>query len=83
MNYDDIGNFLRMLRERKKLSQETVAAIIGISDRTLRNIENGLTRAELNTIFKLCDLYGISGEEIWFFYNRDVEMQEALNIYDI
>ena len=82
MNYADIGTFLRILREQRKISQETAAAVIGISDRTLRNIESGVTRAEIETLFKLCDLYSISGEELWFFYEQNTDMQEELKLYE-
>lgn len=83
MNYVDIGIFFRMLREEKEISQETAAAVVGISDRTLRNIETGETHADTHTLFKLCDLYGISGYEIWLFYERDEDMTEAMLIYHI
>lgn len=83
MNYVVIGIFMRLLREENGISQETAAAVVGISDRTIRNIETGDTHADTHTLFKLCDLYGVSGYEIWLFYERDEDMTEAMLIYHI
>jgi len=83
MNYDSIGEFLRIIRKERRISQETAAAVVHISTKTLRNIENGKTETDMGTLFRLCDLYGISGSEIWLFYERDADMEYAMQIYHI
>lgn len=83
MNYRDIGQFLKILREEQHISQETAAAVINVSDRTIRNIETGRKASDMVTLFKLCDLYQISGSELWQFYQRDEDMQAAMRIYHL
>lgn len=81
MNYGDIGIFLRIARDELRISQEDAAEVVGISDRTLRNIENGETVTDTETLFRFCDFYGISGIEIWLFYKRDPDMDQAIRDY--
>lgn len=81
MNYVDIGVFLRILRDELHISQEDAAEVIGISDRTIRNIENGVTETDMVTLFKFCDFYGISRYEICLFYDRDPAMDQAIRDY--
>lgn len=72
-----------MYNKRNSLgyTQETVSAIIDISDRTLRNIEYGLVVPDIETIMKLWDLYELSPEELFEFYSRDEVMNELRTIY--
>ena len=81
MNFIDIGIFLKIIRKELHISQESATEIIGISDRTLRNIECGKRPTSIEILFKFCDLYGISGNEIWLFYKRDPVMDNALTYY--
>ena len=83
MDFGDIGMFLRIIREELNISQETAAAVVNVSDRTIRNIETGHTISDPRTLFKLCDLYHISGTELWLFYERDDDMEDAIRAYHI
>jgi DNA-binding XRE family transcriptional regulator len=64
-----------------KYTQEEVAAIINISDRTLRNIEYGTTSTDLETILMLWDLYDLPAEDLFLYYSRDEIMDEMKKLY--
>lgn len=55
-------NKLRDLREDRDLTQEDVAKLIGIDQRTLSNYENGRTNPDSFVIVKLADFYGVSAD---------------------
>lgn len=76
-----LGSFIYERRKVLGYTQETVAAIIDISDRTLRNIEYGLVVPDIETIMKLWDLYELSPEVLFVFYSRDEIMDEMRIIY--
>ena len=76
----ELGTFLKKKRKEKHLTQQNVADIINITERALSNIENGKSEPELDTVLKLCDLYGISGNEIDIFYQRSSDMDYAMEL---
>lgn len=80
---EEIGTFLRLLREERGLSQDEAAEIISVCGKTVHNIELGKTEASLDTIFQLCDLYGVSPVEIGYFYERSAEMDYAMGMHHI
>jgi len=80
---EEIGTFLRLLREERGLSQDEAAEIIGVCGKTVHNIELGKTEASFDTIFQLCDLYGVSPVEIGYFYERSGEMDYSMGIHHI
>lgn len=56
-----IGKNIKTLRQRKKLSQEKLARLTGISLNTLTKIESGFTKSpSIQTIHKISKCLGIS-----------------------
>jgi len=63
-----INESLRVLRNRKGLSQGDMAMLIGVSNRTLLNIETGLTSprlSQIEAIVKAC------GETLTFTFGEE------------
>lgn len=81
VDFVKLGEFLYNKRNSLGYTQETVAAIIDISDRTLRNIEYGLVVPDIETIMKLWDLYELSPDDLFKFYSRDQVMNEMRIMY--
>ncbi len=81
VKFVELGNFLYKRRCVLKYTQEEVAAIINISDRTLRNIEYGITGTDLETILMLWDLYDLPAEDLFLYYSRDEIMDEMKKLY--
>lgn len=55
----EIGKVIRDRRRSRKILQEDVADVAGISSRTLRDIENGIANPELDTLLRICDTLGL------------------------
>jgi len=54
-----IGALLQSRRKARKIAQEQLADIAGISTRTLRDIEKGIANPELETLMKICKVLGM------------------------
>lgn len=54
-----IGKILQSRRKARKIVQEQLADIAGISPRTLRDIEKGIANPELETLMKICGVLGM------------------------
>ena len=76
VDFVKLGDFLYKRRSNLGYTQEIVVSIIGISNRTLRNIEYGKTAPDFETIMMLWDLYSLSPDELFIFYSRDEVMTE-------
>lgn len=59
MNIEEIGTTVRDRRRFLKITQEDLADISGISERTLRDIEKGSANPELESLMKLCEVLGL------------------------
>ena len=70
MNQEHIGNFIAACRKDKKLTQEKLAEQLGVTDRTISNWENGKNMPDLSLFQPLCQILGItindlmSGEKV-------------------
>lgn len=60
MDKKALGNSIRERRKFLKITQEDLADISGISERTLRSIEKGEANPEFNSLLKICDVLGLS-----------------------
>ena len=64
MNQEKIGKFIAENRKAKKLTQSELAEKLGISDRAVSNWENGKNMPDLSLFKPLCDILGISINEL-------------------
>ncbi len=54
-----IGDIIRSRRKARKIAQEQLADVAGVSARTLRDIEKGIANPELETLLKICNVLGM------------------------
>ncbi len=59
MDINQIATTVKNRRKFLKITQEDLADISGISERTLRDIEKGLANPELESLMKLCEVLGL------------------------
>ena len=59
MDIKQIGTTLRERRKLLNVTQEDLADISGVSERTVRDIEKGLANPELESLMKLCEVLGL------------------------
>ena len=57
---------LEAARRNVKLTQKEAAKQLGISNKTLGSWENGVTYPNAIMIDKICDLYGLEYDDIFF-----------------
>lgn len=65
-----IGNKIRSLRTLKELSQENVAAMLGISITAYSKIERGETDVQLSRLSQIAKAFDVSIEEILNFGDK-------------
>ena len=64
MNPIKIGKLLKELRKDKALTQEALAEMLGVSNRSVSRWENGTTMPDFSLLIELSKLYEISIDEI-------------------
>ena len=60
MNQEKIGKFIKILRKEKKLTQNELATKLGVTDKSISNWENGKTMPDLSLFKPLCEILGIT-----------------------
>lgn len=64
MDQIKISQFLKQLRTEKSLTQEKLAEIIGVSNRSVSRWENGNTMPDFDLLIELAKFYDVSIDEI-------------------
>ncbi len=82
MDFIEMGKLLAEQRRKSKYTQEMVAEIVGVTDKTIRNIEYGVTAADIETVLKLWDLYNLPNDDLFVYYARDREMERAIAFFE-
>jgi len=69
-----LNNRLRQLREKHDLTQEDLAARVGVSRQTIISLEKGRYNPSLLLAYKLARVFNLTIEEVFIFKNgRDIE----------
>lgn len=55
----ELGHHLKRARESKRMSQHEVAELLGISQKTLSNLESGKTQPSVVQLAKMGEIYGL------------------------
>lgn len=74
MTKQEIGAILKASRESRGLSRPQVAELIGKSQKTIEHWESGYAQPDANTLFELCDLYGVSIDEVFRSRYQDTDI---------
>ncbi len=64
MDQEKIGKFIAEQRKKQKLTQEELASKLGVSNRSVSNWENGKNMPDLSLFKPLCEILGISINEL-------------------
>ena len=64
MDLKKIGQFLKLLRKEKGITQEQFAEIIGVSGRTVSRWETGANMPDLDILIEISDYYEVDLREI-------------------
>lgn len=64
MDQKKIGTFLRALRSEKGLTQEQLAEIIGVSNRSISRWENGVNLPDFDLLMEIANFFDVSIGEL-------------------
>lgn len=64
MNQQKTGEFLKLLRKEKGITQEQLAEVFGVSSRTVSRWENGVNMPDLSMLAEVADYYNVDIREI-------------------
>lgn len=64
MDQKKIGAFLKELRGEKQLTQEQLAEILGVTNRSISRWENGVNMPDFDLVIEIANYYDVSIEEI-------------------
>lgn len=67
-----IGQMLQTAREDKRITQEEVAKIIGISKQHLSAVERGVNKASIEMLLGYCKALDITPNEILGYSEKDI-----------
>lgn len=73
-----LGEKIRVLRTSSQLSQESIAALVGVSRQSVSKWEKGLAIPSAENLKRLSDIFSISVEE---FMNESIEMTKYYNTF--
>ncbi len=78
MNQIDIGTFIRECRKEKELTQEELAELLGVTQKSVSRWENGRTMPDMSLYEPLCRALGIQISEL--LYARKISSEERPEI---
>lgn len=55
----ELGHHLKKARESQRMSQQEVAELLGISQKTLSNMESGKAKPSVIQLAKIGEIYGL------------------------
>lgn len=67
MDYQKMGQKIRMYREQHKWTQAQLAEIVDVSTSFIGHIERGTRKASLETVEKICRALQVSMDEVAMF----------------
>ena len=80
MNQEKIGKFIVECRKENKLTQEQLAEKLGVTDRSVSNWENGSCLPDCSLYKTLCDVLGITINEL--FAGQKIREEEYKKVAD-
>ena len=78
MDQKQIGAFLKQLRSEKKITQEQLAEILGVSGRTISRWETGSNLPDLSILVQISEYYDVEIKEILNGERKNGKMDNEL-----
>lgn len=64
MDQKKIGGFLRELRNERGVTQERLAEMLGVTNRSVSRWETGATKPDFDLLIQIAEYFGVSADEI-------------------
>lgn len=78
MEQQKIGGFLKKLRKEKNLTQEQLAEIMGVSNRSVSRWETGANLPDLDILIQIAEYYDVELREILDGERKNEHMDEKM-----
>lgn len=78
MNQMKIGGFIKKLRKEKKLTQEQLSEVFGVSRRTVSRWETGSNLPDLDILIEMADYFHVDLRELFDGERKDDKMDKEL-----
>lgn len=78
MDAKKIGEFLKILRKEKGLTQEQLAGILSVSGRTISRWETGTNLPDLSILIQMAEFYAVDVKEILDGERKSEDMDKEL-----
>lgn len=78
MNQMKIGSFIKKLRKEKKLTQEQLSEVFGVSRRTVSRWETGSNLPDLDILIEMADYFHVDLRELFDGERKDDKMDKEL-----
>ena len=79
MDTKKIGEFLKVLRKERGLTQEQLAEILLVSGRTISRWETGTNMPDLSILIKMAEFYNVEVKEILHSPHAGYQKYEVCN----
>ncbi|MCM1439912.1 MAG: helix-turn-helix domain-containing protein, partial [Roseburia sp.] len=76
MTKEEIGNKLKQARVSSGMTQKEVAEKIGRTQQIVGHWESGYSQPDADTLFTLCDIYGVSIDDTFGFNRNKVNISD-------
>lgn len=80
-NKEYMGQKIKMARKEKGFTQEHLAELVGISNRTLNLMEKGKSGMSIETLIKFCNTLDVSPNYILSYKSTNDNTQDALDYF--
>ena len=77
-----IGERIKIARERVKLTQEQLAEYVDVSSQYISDAERGVVGVSLSTLKKICIVLQVSSDELLFGNENEDELSGIRNVYN-
>ncbi len=74
MDQRKVGRFLKELRKEKSVTQEQLAEILGVSNRSISRWENGATMPDFDLLFLIAEYFEVEIGEILNGERKEIDM---------
>lgn len=78
MDQEKIGKFIKENRENNNLTQEQLASMLGLTDKSISRWEHGKTMPDISMLNPLSDILGVSVQEL--LNGRKMTKEELLEL---
>lgn len=75
---ESIGKKIKMARKEKGYTQEHLAELVEISNRTLNLMEKGKSGMTIETLIKFCNSLGVSPNYVLSYESQNDDMKDLL-----